>query len=186
MLIVNNLSPKVSLEVPENPVSLWVRVEEKLKVKYYSEILDRLFDSEANLKAAELEFEQKKQEKIAKVEALKKADEIKQKEKLNKKKELASNVTKATETLNEMRENYKVINEEACRVIKEAYNIAEGMLKPAKEAVEKAERERYEAIRNYNKICGQPYTEVYTGDRALDELKKNISWFGNIFDFMNF
>ena len=55
----------------------------------------------------------------------------------------------------------------------------DAILTPAKEAVKKAEEERYEAIRKFNNYYGA-YQTVLTGDRAAKEMIRAINEINSI------
>lgn len=138
-------------------------------MKYYSEKLNQLFDSQEELELAEGKKAATKKvsvnEKVAKKTAAETAPT---------KKQLASEIELAEDALREAYSNYdaaKVKAEEVCKKFLEEIN---SILDPAKKAVKDAEKNRYEAIRKFNDSYGT-YQVTYTGARAANDMINAIN-----------
>ena len=142
-------------------------------MKFYSEKLSKLYETEAELKTAEEKYEKQLQEK-------KEAEEKRKNEIVNEKKALAKAVDEADACVDAARENYKKVKAEPVKIIEEAYEKAEKLLEPAENAVQEAQKTKYNAVVEFNKKYG-PYTESYTGDKAYNEFKKTSEWFDDLF-----
>ena len=142
-------------------------------MKFYSEILNKNFDSAKECTEAEEKYNREKKEKQ---EALDKAVE----ESNKTKKELSKVIESAETEVDEANSLYEVAKEKAQQIIKDANIKACDILNAAKEKVKEAEHKRYEAISNFNKKFG-PYSTTLTGDKAANEYKKMLRGFDNIF-----
>ena len=138
-------------------------------MKFYSEKLDQLFDTQEALLEAEQATKSKtkksKKEEVAKAEA---------QNEVPTKKQLAAEVDAAEEAVKEAYANYeaaKVKAEELAKAYLEEHN---RIMSPAEAAVKEAEKKRYEAIRKFNDSFGA-YQVTYTGAKAADEMMKAIS-----------
>lgn len=125
-------------------------------MKYYSEETKKFYDTEKELIKAE-------EEKKATALSVSK-----------QKKELSDAITLADETLEKAIADYNKIKEEAYQKYLET-------LKPAKEAVDKAQKDKYEALSAFNDKFGT-YMVSYTGDKALKEFERTSQLFNNIFN----
>ena len=138
-------------------------------MKYYSEKLDKLFDSQEELLAAEASKARKK-----KATTIKEAPATVVEEEMPSRKQLAAEVETADEKVKEAYVNYEAakvkVQELSQKYLAEVNNI----LEPAKKAVKDAEKVRYEAIRRFNDSYGA-YQVTYTGARAADEMMKAMS-----------
>ena len=147
-------------------------------MKVYSEILDKLFDSEKDCLKAEKDYaiEQKKQEKakIAEEEKLKEEKALISKEK----KEYADKIAQTEEQLKSARENYKLAQDKAAEILEESNKQVSEILNSAKEEVKKAERAKRDAIVEFNNKFGA-YTKSYTGEKAIEEFNKAVDLFTN-------
>ena len=139
-------------------------------MKYYSEKLDRLFDSPEELAAAEAPKARKK--KIASV--VTEASDVPVQEAPPSRKQLAAEVEAADEAVKEAYVNYESAKVKAEELSKKYLAEVNAILEPAKKAVKDAEKVRYEAIRKFNDSYGA-YQVTYTGARAADEMMKAIS-----------
>lgn len=119
-------------------------------MKYYSEKLNKLFDSEKELKAAEKVFEDKNIQKE------------------NTKKELSMKIEAAETALDAAHKNYEVVREEAAKLMDESNKQILHMMNDAKAKITEAERVRTDAIVAFNQQFGT-YRANYTGERAQRE-----------------
>lgn len=143
-------------------------------MKIYSEILNKLFDTEDECIAAE--EESKKQKEIAETEK-KAKDALVSKQK----KELSTAVEEAETKLTKAYEDYEKAKEEVRQILEESNKQCQEILAPAKDAIKKAQQERYEAINAFNNKFGT-YTAYYTGDKAYQELKRAAAWLDSLFN----
>lgn len=143
-------------------------------MKYYSEILKSLFETERECESAEEEYLKKQQKEEAEKKA--KAALVSK-----EKKELSDAVDLAEANLSKAYENYDLVKEEVRKIIEESNKKALDILNPAKEAIKAAQKEKYTAISNFNKKYGT-YTAQYTGDKAYKEFKRSLSW---LEDYLN-
>ena len=142
-------------------------------MKIYSEILKKFYDSTEDCLQAEKEFNEKKtaleEEKKAKALAVSK-----------EKKELASAVEEAENKLEKAYQEYEIAKEEAKKILEESNQKVLDIINPAKENVKVAQKERYNAISEFNKKFGL-YTTTYSGDKAFNELKRMSTWIDSLF-----
>lgn len=146
-------------------------------MKYYSEKLNRMFDSVKQLKA---------EEAAASVEqTIKEEPTIEDaKEQAPTKKQLAADVTAAEDALKKAYTEYDIAKKKA-NDLSEAYlKEISAILDPAKKAVKDAERAKYEAIDRFNKAYG-PYQIVITGSRAAEEMLRALDELRNSRSFFN-
>lgn len=143
-------------------------------MKYYSEKLDKMFDSEDDLFKAE---EEKAENELA-VE--------KEKTALSKaKKAEAEKVQLADKEVDEAQENLKKVREEAQTLIRKVNQEAEVMLKEAYAKLSKSQENRFNALKEFNEKFG-PYKTYYTGEKAYNEFQKALSYFDNMFNDFRF
>ena len=114
-------------------------------MKFYSEKLNKLFDTPEALTIAEEEATNKQTELT--------------------KKELSQAIEKADAALDEAYKNYDEVRNAAAKILDESNKQVEQMLKDAKKQITVAEQERSNAIVQFNKQFGT-YKVNYTGDRA--------------------
>lgn len=147
-------------------------------MKYFSEILNRPFNSEKECLEAEADYkkEQKRlQDEVNKAVAEKKARE----EALNTtKKELAKAIESAQTEVDEANSIYEAAREKATSILNEAKSKANEILDAAKVKVREAEQKKYEAIAAFNRKFG-PYTTSLTGDQAAKEYNKTLQRISN-------
>lgn len=143
-------------------------------MKYYSDILNKIFDSEAECLNAE---------KIYKDEQVKRDLEKREKASLisKEKKELADAIESAEAKVSKAYENYEIAKEKVKEILEKSNKEALSILNPAKQEIKDAQKERYTAISEFNKKFGT-YTKQYTGTKAYEEFKRATSW---IEDFLN-
>lgn len=144
-------------------------------MKYYSEILKEQFNTEKECLEAEAKYqlkkyteEQKAKENEAKLIASK------------EKKELSKAVEEAEKAVADAFAQYELVEAQVTELIDECNKKVEELRKPAKQAIQKAEQQKYEAIAAYNKKYGT-YSVVYTGDKAFNEFKRLSSIVDKLF-----
>ena len=112
-----------------------------MKVKYFSEVLNKYYDSEEEVLDAEKEFNERKLK-----------EENKKKELANNKKVMASAIEKAQKELELAEEELEKANRQAEEVFSKAYEDALALIKPAKDKVEDCQKAKYQAIKEFNKV----------------------------------
>lgn len=135
-------------------------------MKYYSEKLDKMFDSIEALQEAEAVKVKKKKPEVSTEKLIE--------EQVPSKKQLAAEVETADEALKEAYANYESAKTKVEEISKKYLAEVNDILEPAQKAVKDAEKNRYEAIRRFNDSYGA-YQVTYTGARAADEMMKAIS-----------
>ena len=148
-------------------------------MKYYSEKLDKVFDTPEALEEAESAVctcnkvdDNFKNEKLCDTEK-------KDLNKIPSKKQLAADVDDADAKVKDAYAEYEVAKKQIEDLSKTYLESVDAILTPAKEAVKKAEEERYEAIRKFNNYYGA-YQTVLTGDRAAKEMIRAINEINSI------
>lgn len=131
-------------------------------MRYYSDTLKKFFDTEEQCLTAEQTDAQEKE--LAKVTKAK----------------LAKAVDDADKAVDDAYKGFSEAKDKVAELQKEYDNKVDEILNPAKDKVLSALNARREAIVNFNKKYG-PYTTVYTGDKATNELSKLISNFNKMF-----
>ena len=149
-------------------------------MKYYSELLNKNFDTVEECESAEKE----EQTRLAEVE--KKETAL-----ANEKKQLAADIDTAEANLNaaydkledarnkarELREGY----EKKVAELRAELEKAQGeILRPARDEVNKAQEEKFKAIQSFNEKYGA-YRKVYTGNRAAEEYTRMSRTIDNLF-----
>ena len=135
-------------------------------MKFYSEKLDKLFDTPEELQAAEAP---KKKRKAVSAQPV-----VEETPAVPTRKELAAEVEAAEEKVKQAYADYDTAKVQAEELSKKYLEEVNAILEPAQKAVKEAERLRYEAIRNFNESYGA-YQVTYTGAKAADEMMKAIS-----------
>lgn len=157
-----------------------------MKIRYYSEKLNKEFDSEDELMAAEELFDKDLQEK-------EEAARAKEKAVRSRKSELAKFVDEADKKFNEAENAYVKEKAEAnARYVEFVKKQRDELEKFSKdnsahlneciESLKKAESERYTAIKNYNKEFGI-YKKYITEEEAEKCLERSRSIFDDLFSF---
>lgn len=155
-----------------------------VKQKFYSDVLDKYFDTEEACVKAELKEKAEREEALA----VKQQEEMKAKESANKK-AAAKLIEQKDAELNKAYNDLEVARREADKVMQEARKKSQEILSKAKRDVDNAYKAKYDAISKFNKEFGV-YTVTLTGDKALNEMKRfedhfnNLRPFTNIFDFL--
>ena len=141
-----------------------------MKKVFYSETLNKYFDSEEECIKQEL-IERNK-------------NEIKQKsisveeQKAASRKQAAKVVESAERAVSQAYDELKKAEDKARVAYKNIVN-------PAKEKLQKAEKQRLEAIIDFNKKFGV-YTKRYTGQEANDEFLRTLTHIEDLFNIFNF
>lgn len=153
-----------------------------MKEKYYSESLNKYFDSAAECLKAEAEFEEKKI-----------AEEKKQNEVSKRKKAMADAIERADIAIEDAYNDLAEAKEKARKIMEESNKEIEEILSAAKKAVTDAENSKIKAISEFNKEFGV-YKVSYTGDKAKEAIERGkrsreIFWnsplISSIFDIFN-
>ena len=149
-------------------------------MKYYSEKLNKPFDTEEECVKAEKEFDRQQeqiQKELDEAIAAKKVED----EKLNaSKKEMSKTIEEANKKLEEANSVYEVAKQKATEIINEAKQKANEILGAAREKVRLAQEEKYKAVSAFNDKFG-PYTISLTGEKAAEEFNRAIKECNNLF-----
>jgi DNA-directed RNA polymerase alpha subunit len=119
-------------------------------MKFYSETLNKLFDSEKELKMAEKSYEDKNLQKE------------------NTKKELSKKIEAAEVAVDEAYKNYEEARKYAAKLMDESNKEIIKIMNDAKAKVTESEKARTDAIVQFNQQFGT-YRANYTGERAQRE-----------------
>lgn len=152
-------------------------------MKFYSETLDKVFETEKECLKAERDFalEQKKKEEERKTQEEKAKEE---KALISKqKKECADKIAKAEEELRIAQENYKVAQDKAAQILEESNKQVTDLLNTAQEEIKKAQRAKRDAIVEFSNKFGA-YTKSYTGEKAIEEFNKALDTLNPFTDFL--
>lgn len=133
---------------------------------YYSEKLNKAFNTEEECLAAEASFEEKAKAKQLEISKDKKG--------------LADAIEKADEALSEAYQSYDIAYEESKKIIQEAIDKITKLLSPAREKIRTCQQEKYKAISDFTTKYGV-YKRVYSSEKAYNELKRFNSLFGHLF-----
>ncbi len=137
-------------------------------MKFYSDVLNKFFDTASECSEAEETYKLQKQE----IEKQKKEQQAL----ISKdKKELSDNIRLAEDNLAKAYEEYELAKDEAKKILEESNQKVLDLLNPAKEEIKKCQKARYDAISKFNQKYGA-YTVQYTGDKAFQELKRTSNW----------
>lgn len=145
-------------------------------MKYFSEKLNKTFDSEKECLKAEQEYEKVQQQLVADQE--KKANEISK-----RKKELSKVIEEAEDKLAEANKLYEIAQEKAAKILEESNKQVKEIMDVAEASVKNAEEAKFNAILNFNKEFG-PYSISYTGAKAADEFNRSMKKFNKTFKDM--
>lgn len=163
---------------------------------FYSEILDKYFDSKRECREAEIQHDAEQRTLKAAAEAEKvKQDELNQKRKAEldavskEKKALSDAIDEAKQKVTEAEQEYELACDAYKKRVaeaKEAYNktveeAKETLLVPAVNKTKEAQQAKYEAVKAFNDKFGT-YTVKYTGDQAYNEMMKTMREFNKIFN----
>ena len=139
-------------------------------MKYYSEELNKVFDTAEELNTAEAE-KHKAEEEMNRKNALASKE----------KKELANAIEKADEELDEAYKQLDLAREKAKEIQREALKKVEETLHPAEEAVKAALDRRYKCVKEFNDKYGV-FTTTLTGAKAAEEMSRVWKTFDNFLD----
>lgn len=143
-------------------------------MKFYSDKLDKMFDTMEELLAAETP-KKKKRDISTTVNPVEGSMSTTPEEPVvPSRKELAAEVECADEKVKQAYADYEAAKVKAEELSKKYLSEINEILEPAQKAVKEAEQKRYEAIRKFNDSYGA-YQVTYTGARAADEMMKAIS-----------
>ena len=147
-------------------------------MKYYSDLLHKLFETSDECDNAEKEYQQKLQ-----------SEEQEKKERANaisrEKKSLSDTIEATDADLNAAYEEYEHAKEKVREILEKSNREALDILNPAKERVKKAQKARYEAVLAYNQKYGA-YDVKYTGAKALSEFNRWNRYFSDFFSHFVF
>lgn len=162
-------------------------------MKYYSEKLNKHFNTEKECLKAEKQYEREKQfiKNNKSLNEFETPEEI-AKDKVNKslvskeKKEYADKIKLAEEKLDEANNEYSIAQDKAAKILEESNKQIKEILDSAKNKVTEAERARRDALLEFNKKFGV-YTAHYTGEKAIEEFNKSITRFNEpIYDLFRY
>lgn len=140
-----------------------------MKKVFYSETLNKYFDSEEECIKQEL-IERNRNE-------IKQKSVSVEEQKAESRKQAAKVVESAERAVSEAYDELKKAEDKARIAYKEIVN-------PAKEKLQKAEKNRLEAIMDFNKKFGV-YTKRYTGQQANDEFLRSLNRMEDLFNIFN-
>ena len=143
-------------------------------MKYYSELTKKTYETEDECVAAEKAFQEEEAHKKELANAASK-----------EKKELVKNIDAAEANLSDAYKEYAKAKEKVKSIYAAAEKEAAEILNTAKKGVQDAEIAKCKAIKEFNSKYGA-YTKSYSGEEALKELERSISWIDNIFGGMFF
>ena len=142
-------------------------------MKIYSEILNKLFDTEEECVAAEKEHTKKQEEvELQKKESAKAISK--------EKKELSTAIEEAQQKLDEAYDQYELAKAKAKEMLETSNQQILNILNPAKDNIKKCQEDVWDAVANFNKKFGE-YRVRYTNEKALNELKRSTAWINDIF-----
>lgn len=133
-------------------------------MKYISEITGKTYDSAEDCEKAEKLFLAEKEEES------------------NSKKALCDEIEKAQSEIDDAYNNYEQKHKEATEILEKAYSEAYALIKDAKLRLVSAEAKKRDAVAEFNRRYGRPYTKKCTGEDAAKEFKRQTRLFETIFD----
>lgn len=134
-----------------------------MKTVYYSDLLNKTFNSKDECLEAEREYRLKKT-----------ADEENIKRKNVEKEELSSKIDEADKEIDQLSEEYKKVQEEADNIIREAEDKAEDLLKQFYLKLDKASEKRMLLIKEFNEKYGSEVKDdaYQTYMNVINKLKR--------------
>lgn len=141
-------------------------------MKYLSEVLNKVFDSEEELKEAEAKAAEEKEKEAAEKALVSK-----------EKKEYANAIQKVDEEVAKKQEAFLDARKQAQKILSDAQAEANKIVRAASKELSEAQEKRFEALKAFNEKFG-PYSISYTGEKAYNEFKKTLDWFNSFFDFI--
>ena len=139
-------------------------------MKFYSEVLEKVFDDVDTLNSEEAAYQKKLAEQKAKEDAI-----------TSRKKELAKAVEVADNELDAAYEAYKEAKKTCDEMREETRRLIAEIMEPATQIVKTAQAKRLEAIQNFNKEFGA-FRTTYTGDKAQKEFERSLASFDTLFE----
>lgn len=152
-----------------------------MKQVFYSENLNKYFDTESECQEAEKQYAEAMEAKSKALAAAKEKEEAKKNEISKQKKVLADAIDEADKAVTTAYSNLEVVYAAANDMLKEAKQKANKLVDEAKTQLKDAQQKKFEAVSKFNEKFGT-YTTIYTGDRALEELRRATSWVNDIFN----
>lgn len=146
-------------------------------MKYYSDITEKVYNTEEELKAAEKEVLDKKEQE----EKNKKALAEKNTAVSAKKKELSTEIRKQEDAINEAYKELEEARKKANEILAEARKRANAVVKTASDKLDEETQKRRDLITSWNKEFG-PYTVTYTGERAEEEYRRTLHRIKSMFE----
>ena len=134
-------------------------------MKFYSEKLEKFFDSEAECKKAEEENLNKSE--IEKVDS-------------KDRKIYAKVIEEADKALEEEYAKYEEAKKKIIQLKKKCDEECEKILLDAKKELKVAQDKKFAAVQKFNEKFG-PYTISYTGDKALKEMRRHFDTNADLF-----
>lgn len=149
-------------------------------MKYFSEQLNRVFDTpealaDAEAAAVKCNCTDCDDEYCACTDC---KEEASVEQKRPSKKQLAADIDAADEEVKKAYSEYELARKNVEELSKEYLAAVDAILNPAKKAIKEAEQKRYNAIARFNDEFGA-YQVTYTGARAADEMLKAINDLNN-------
>ena len=131
-------------------------------MKYFSELLNKPFDTEKECLDAEAKYQQSK-------DAVSK-----------RKKELSKAIEDADNKITEANKAYDVAREKAKDILEKTNKEITELLDKAEKAVTDAEQEKLDAVRLFTEEFGT-YKVNLTGEKAVDAFNRSLNRFNNFF-----
>ena len=131
-------------------------------MKYFSELLNKPFDTEKECLDAEAKYQQSK-------DAVSK-----------RKKELSKAIEDADNKITEANKAYDIAREKAKDILEKTNKEITELLDKAEKAVTDAEQEKLDAVKAFTKEFGT-YKVNLTGEKAVDEFNRSLNRFNNFF-----
>ncbi|MBO7697096.1 MAG: hypothetical protein J6Y28_04865 [Acholeplasmatales bacterium] len=155
-------------------------------MKFYSEKLEKFFDSEAECKDAEKEYLNKTT--LPSMPYQECDTTISDKSDVKDRKYYAKLVEEADKALEEEYIKYEEAKKQIIQLKKKCDEECEKILVEAKKELKAVQDKKFVALQNFNEKFG-PYTISYTGDKALKEMRRhfdtNVDLFHWFFPFFN-
>ena len=137
-------------------------------MKFYSEQLDKCFDTASECEQAELELKTRQEEEQKALE-----------EKSSEKKKYAKAIEIADAELEDEYKKFEEAKKNAKQILAEAEKKCDEILDSARESLYTSQQKKLKAIQEFNEKFG-PYNVQYTGEKARREMTKHLSWLDNL------
>ena len=131
-------------------------------MKYFSELLNKPFDTEKECLDAEAKYQQSK-------DAVSK-----------RKKELSKAIEDADNKITEANKAYDIAREKAKDILEKTNKEITELLDKAEKAVTDAEQEKLDAVKAFTKEFGT-YKVNLTGEKSVDAFNRSLNRFNNFF-----